>query len=237
MKLLRRIVKIFLLLLWSILCAIPAALSLLTVKSWARVRQGAFWAQVWTTGAARIAGVKVIPHGSWNKNQGKLLVSNHLGYLDILAHGSLFPIRFTPKAEIRKWFFLGPQCQNKIGILRQCFPADNGKRHLSAHLSGRNQQRRKTRITAFQIHRICRPSGKRHHIADGYILPGNSGKFSSGGVVWRHIISCPCLERVEFKRDQDRCFYNAGNAKASRRRSKRTCRQSPRGDGKGVRFT
>ena len=36
-----------------------------------------------------------------------LLVSNHLGYLDILAHGSLFPIRFSPKAEIRKWFGIG----------------------------------------------------------------------------------------------------------------------------------
>lgn len=108
MRLLRRVIKIILLLFWSIITALPAALSLLPVRSWARVRRGAFWAQIWCTGAAKIAGVKIIAHGSSRNISGKLLVSNHLGYLDILAHGSLFPIRFTPKAEIKKWFFLGP---------------------------------------------------------------------------------------------------------------------------------
>ncbi len=107
MRLLRRTVKIVLLLLWSSMLALPAALSLLTVRSWARVRRGTFWAQLWSRGAARIAGVKIITHGQWRNTDGKLLVSNHLGYLDIVTHGSLFPIRFTPKAEIKKWFLIG----------------------------------------------------------------------------------------------------------------------------------
>lgn len=108
MLLLRRSVKIILLLLWSLLAALPAAASILTVSSWKRVRRGTFWAQLWCRGAARIAGVKVVAHGKIPENSGALLVSNHLGYLDILAHGSLFPIRFAPKAEIKNWFLLGP---------------------------------------------------------------------------------------------------------------------------------
>ena len=107
MKLLRRVSKIILLMVWSILLIPPAALSVLGLSKWRRVRRGAFWAQFWARGAARIAGVRTVVHGEVPKNSGMLLVSNHLGYLDILAHASVFRIRFTPKAEIRRWFFAG----------------------------------------------------------------------------------------------------------------------------------
>ena len=101
MRLLRRIVRIILLLLWCAVTVLPAALSLIFVRRWDRIRRGARWAQIW------IAGVKVICHGDIPADHGRLLVSNHLGYMDILAHGSLFPIRFAPKAEIRRWFGIG----------------------------------------------------------------------------------------------------------------------------------
>ncbi|MCI5778480.1 MAG: 1-acyl-sn-glycerol-3-phosphate acyltransferase [Lentisphaeria bacterium] len=108
MLFLRRIAKIVLLLLWSLLLMLPAALSLCFLHYWPRVRRGAEWARVWTRGAAWITGVNVVRHGELPAASGCLLVSNHLGYLDVLAHGSLFPIRFAPKAEIRHWFFFGP---------------------------------------------------------------------------------------------------------------------------------
>ena len=36
-----------------------------------------------------------------------MIVGNHQGYLDIVAHASIFRIRFAPKKEIRSWPFLG----------------------------------------------------------------------------------------------------------------------------------
>ena len=39
--------------------------------------------------------------------EGMLIVSNHQSYVDVLLHASLFPIRFTPKKEIKYWPILG----------------------------------------------------------------------------------------------------------------------------------
>ena len=104
---LRRIVKIILVLLWGLLLMLPAAVSLLCCTRWTRVRRGAVWARRWARGAAWCAGVRCAVHGEIPDAGGKLLVSNHLGYLDILAHGAIFPIRFAPKAEIKYWPLLG----------------------------------------------------------------------------------------------------------------------------------
>jgi len=107
MKFLRMAVKIVLLTLWSIVLMPVAACSFIGLSKWARVRRGAAWAQVWARGAAKIAGVVTAVHGNIPENRGALLVSNHLGYLDILAHACNFKIRFTPNDGIKKWFFVG----------------------------------------------------------------------------------------------------------------------------------
>lgn len=86
---------------------IPAALSRLGKSYWRKVALGAFWAGVWARGAAAITGVKVVVHGKIPESSGKLVVSNHLGYLDVLAHASVFKIRFAPKEEIKNWFLFG----------------------------------------------------------------------------------------------------------------------------------
>jgi 1-acyl-sn-glycerol-3-phosphate acyltransferase len=39
-----------------------------------------------------------------------LLVSNHLGYLDVLVLASRLPARFVAKAEVRRWPLLGAVC-------------------------------------------------------------------------------------------------------------------------------
>ena len=107
MAFLRQILKITLLVLWSLLLIIPAALSYIGLSEWGKVRRGAFWAQIWAKGAARIVGVHLTVHGEIPENSGVLLVSNHLGYLDILAHACSFRIRFTPNDGIKSWFFAG----------------------------------------------------------------------------------------------------------------------------------
>ena len=86
---------------------LPAALSFIGLSKWQRVKRGAFWASCWAKGCAVIAGVKTVIHGDLPKNSGVLLVSNHLGYLDILAHAANFHLRFTPNDGIKKWIFAG----------------------------------------------------------------------------------------------------------------------------------
>lgn len=103
----RRFYKIFCLVCWSLLIAPVAALSLIGLSKWAKIRRGSFWAMYWAKGAAWTAGVKTVVHGEVKPDNGALLVSNHLGYLDILAHASNFRLRFTPNDGIRRWFFVG----------------------------------------------------------------------------------------------------------------------------------
>jgi 1-acyl-sn-glycerol-3-phosphate acyltransferase len=40
-----------------------------------------------------------------------LLVSNHLGYLDVLVLASVVPARFVAKSEVRRWPLLGAVCR------------------------------------------------------------------------------------------------------------------------------
>lgn len=107
MKFLRGILKVAAVILWSIVLMPVAAFSFIGLDHWAKVRRGAFWASLWAKSSSFIVGVRTHVHGNIPKERGALLVSNHLGYLDILAHGSNFRIRFAPKAEIRRWFFAG----------------------------------------------------------------------------------------------------------------------------------
>ena len=107
MSFLRQILKLISLVLWSLSLYVPALLSHIGLKEWEKVRRGAFWAQLWAKGVVKILGVRVRVHGKKPSGEGVLLVSNHLGYLDIIAHASNFRIRFTPNDGIKKWFFAG----------------------------------------------------------------------------------------------------------------------------------
>ena len=68
-----------------------------------------------------ILGVRVNVYGSPAKVKPLFFVGNHISYLDIIILGSLFPICFIAKAEIRKWFLFGflAKLQNSIFINRK----------------------------------------------------------------------------------------------------------------------
>ncbi len=76
-------------------------------NGWELIAVAAKQAQEWARGSARIINIEVVIHGNPDAFPGGLVVSNHLGYLDILTHASIFPIRFAPKAEMRRWPLLG----------------------------------------------------------------------------------------------------------------------------------
>lgn len=63
---------------------------------------------LWGKGIAKILGLKTELHGKTKlDNEAFFIVSNHLGYIDIVAHASLFPMRFTPKSDIMWWPLVG----------------------------------------------------------------------------------------------------------------------------------
>ena len=57
----------------------------------------------WARGILKILNIRLTVHGEIPDTQGVLIVSNHLGYLDIIIHASLMGVRFAPKKEIRSW--------------------------------------------------------------------------------------------------------------------------------------
>lgn len=60
----------------------------------------------WHRNIARSLGVKVRVHGT-PRRQATLFVSNHVSPFDITALGSVLPVRFLSKAEVRRWPLLG----------------------------------------------------------------------------------------------------------------------------------
>jgi len=58
--------------------------------------------RTWSTGSARLVGLRVVAHGEVPAPPF-LLVSNHLGYLDVVLLGSQTSGRFIAKKEVSKW--------------------------------------------------------------------------------------------------------------------------------------
>ena len=62
--------------------------------------------RVWGRGLMRIIGVR-IEAGGRPPPRGALIVSNHLGYLDIPMLDSVAPMVFVARADLRRWPFWG----------------------------------------------------------------------------------------------------------------------------------
>ena len=77
------------------------------------------WTHRWLKRCVRIVGVEVAVFGE-SPPQGVMLTPNHLGYLDIVSLGSVYPTFFVAKAEIESWPFFGFlfRAGDHIGIAR-----------------------------------------------------------------------------------------------------------------------
>ncbi|NNM34452.1 MAG: 1-acyl-sn-glycerol-3-phosphate acyltransferase, partial [Gemmatimonadetes bacterium] len=62
--------------------------------------------RLWGAGMLRTLGVRTSVEGSPPRS-GRLIVSNHLGYIDIATLASVLPTVFVSKAEVRRWPFWG----------------------------------------------------------------------------------------------------------------------------------
>lgn len=60
----------------------------------------------WAAGVTRILGVRISVEGTAPRPPF-YLVSNHLGYLDIVVFAAVMPVRFVAKEEVRHWPVVG----------------------------------------------------------------------------------------------------------------------------------
>lgn len=72
----------------------------------------------------RISGVKLTIEGQVSSLRPLMLVANHSSYLDIFVLGSIVPLSFTPKREIRSWPVIGFFCVLADCVFIERKPAD-----------------------------------------------------------------------------------------------------------------
>ncbi len=107
MILARKISRIFLVLAYSAFGAFLTCFLWLPPRRLS-VRLISRMTRFWGRGVARILGMRVTLNGVPEmQSPGVFVVSNHLGYLDIIAHSTVFPIRFTPKSDLVWWPLVG----------------------------------------------------------------------------------------------------------------------------------
>ena len=104
-----RVTKLIVVVLWMIILGTYTYTGLLFCsKGEARRRFSSKCTLLWGRVLGWILGLRIKVHGDPNQlKKGGLIVSNHMGYCDIVAHSSCFPVRFAPKKQIKNWPFLG----------------------------------------------------------------------------------------------------------------------------------
>ena len=67
------------------------------------------WMRVFTRSMGAILNIKVTVEGDAGplERGGYVIISNHFGYLDGIVLGSLFPVIFVSKSEVRSWPLVG----------------------------------------------------------------------------------------------------------------------------------
>lgn len=105
---LRRLWRIPAVVIWIgcglLLSLVMALLQKLTARSMGSERQR--WARWWMRGLLRVLPLRVKCHGL-PATGTRLLISNHVSWLDIILIGAHTPVHFLSKAEVRDWPVIG----------------------------------------------------------------------------------------------------------------------------------
>lgn len=103
----RRIFRLALLLPWLIYLGVISVPVTLRRDKWAAIAGMAKMTKYWGSGLLRIFNIRLHVTGDIDGYDGGLVVSNHMGYVDVFVHAAVFGLRFAPKKEIRPWPVLG----------------------------------------------------------------------------------------------------------------------------------
>lgn len=93
--------------LWSIFCIIVCTPFIVLAPGWKGVLNASKCTSFWAKGLVKILGINIRVKGDIEAVKGGLIVSNHLSYVDIILHASLFNVRFSPKHDIKNWPGIG----------------------------------------------------------------------------------------------------------------------------------
>lgn len=70
------------------------------------------WAKLWSRILCWNFGVRIITHGKRVHPDAQVIISNHLGYLDILCFIQLGTMNFVSKADVKDWPLVGGLTSN-----------------------------------------------------------------------------------------------------------------------------
>lgn len=135
---------------------------------WGGVNRVAKCGQIWGRGIARILGVKIRVHGDKGAFKGGLIISNHVGMLDIPIHAAIFPIRFAARGDLRHWPIVGWYLRVSRSIW-----VDRNSRHKSLQVAEQFKQ-----TMAHGIPLLVYPEGTSSS-GDSGILPFKSTPFEA----------------------------------------------------------
>ena len=76
-------------------------------KGWEGTRNISRSVLLWARGMARILNLNIKTYGKLPDVSGGLIVSNHVGYVDIITNGTILPLRYTSTVELSKWPVIG----------------------------------------------------------------------------------------------------------------------------------
>lgn len=81
------------------------------IVRWLKPEKLPAMSQAFYGGVLKILNIRVTLEGALVVDRPLLVLSNHMGYLDIPALGAMLPVAFAPKSDIAKWPIIGAMCR------------------------------------------------------------------------------------------------------------------------------
>ena len=119
MRSIRAALRAIQLLIWFFAAGVHYIFTVWLVGKHSSIPARAAWLQVWAHNYFKLLNGRLTWDGIPPKNG--VLVSNHLSYVDILTYGSIMPMVFLSKSEVRSWPVIGwlTRCAGTLYIRRQ----------------------------------------------------------------------------------------------------------------------
>lgn len=105
----RRVYKVFLLVIMNIFFLLPGLLisAVFFIGKTRQMQLRTHGMMIWAKCLAAVLDLRIKSSGPLPRERGLFIASNHSSYTDILVIGSLIPSVFVAKAEVRSWLLFG----------------------------------------------------------------------------------------------------------------------------------
>lgn len=105
LKFFRLIIKGVTILLWTLLAH---NIFVDTPRLFTKKKRYPMAVHIWGRGLARLMGIKINRINEMPLDPGQIIISNHLGFMDVPILSSVFTAVYMIKAEVKKVFYFGP---------------------------------------------------------------------------------------------------------------------------------